>query len=117
MNIQDSGQVAQLALSGKDAAGNSAPLDPASVPVYTLDNSALGTLSPDPSNPMGQLFTPSGQLLSGNIDVSVPAVNSQPALVGSLPIAVVAGAAVALALSGTIQAVVPAGQAQAPSGS
>lgn len=104
MNIQDSGQVASLALVGEDAAGNPAPLDPASAPVWTLDDSSLGSLAADPSNPLGQIFTPSGKLGTVNLSVSIPAVNAQPAMAGSGSLAVVAGSAVQVAMQISVAA-------------
>jgi len=96
MNIQDSGQVLTLSFAGVDAAGNPAPLDPASAPVYSLDNTAAGSIS------AAGVFTPSGTLGTVNLSVSIPAVNAQPALAGSLAVSVVAGAAVQLTLSGVV---------------
>jgi hypothetical protein len=95
VNIQDSGQVLTFAIAGADAAGNPAPLDPASVPVFSLDDTSMGSIA-------GQVFTPSGKLGTVNIDVSIPAVNAQPALAGSLAVAVVAGAAVVISVSGSV---------------
>lgn len=95
MNIQDSGQVLTFAISGADAAGNPAPLDPQSAPVFSLDNTAMGTIS-------GMVFTPSGVLGVCNIDVSIPAMNAQPALAGSLAVSVVAGSAVSISVSGSV---------------
>lgn len=98
MNIQDSGQILSLAFAGVDAAGNPAPLDAASVPVFTLDDTSEGSI--DASG----VFTPSGKLGTVNLSVSIPAVNAQPALAGSLAVSVVAGAAIQLTLSGTVSA-------------
>ena len=97
MNISDSGQVAQLALVGEDAAGNPAPLDPQSAPVWSIDDASLGAVSVDPV--LGQIFSPSGKLGTVNISVSIPAVNAQPALAGSGSLVVIAGSAVQIALS------------------
>lgn len=101
MNIQDSGQVLTLSFAGVDAAGNPAPLDPQSAPVFSLDNTAAGVVS------AAGVFTPSGALGSVNLSVSIPAVNSQPALAGSLAVSVVAGAAVQLTIAGAVSASVP----------
>lgn len=97
MNIQDSGQILTFSIAGVDAAGNPAPLDPASAPVFSLDDTSMGAIA-------GQVFTPSGKLGSVNIDVSIPAVNAQPALAGSLAVSVVAGAAVQVSMSGVVSA-------------
>ncbi len=96
MNIQDSGQVLTLSFSGVDAAGNPAPLDSQSAPVFSLDNTAAGVVS------AAGVFTPSGTLGSVNLSVSIPAVNAQPALAGSLAVSVVAGAAVQLTIAGAV---------------
>ena len=98
MNIQDSGQVLTLSFAGVDAAGNPAPLDPQSAPVFSLDNTAAGVVS------AAGVFTPSGALGSVNLSVSIPAVNAQPALAGSLAVSVVAGAAVQLTIAGAVSA-------------
>lgn len=97
MNILDSGQILTLTLMGQDAAGNPAPLDPASAPVYSLSDTSMGSLN-------GAVFTPSGKLGAVTIAVSVPAVNAQPALAGSLAVSVIPGAAVQVTLSGTVGA-------------
>lgn len=97
MNILDSGQILTLAIAGEDAAGNPAPLDPASAPVYTLSDSSFGSLN-------ANVFTPSGKLGSVTIAVSVPAVNAQPALAGNLAVSVVPGSVTQVALTGTVSA-------------
>lgn len=109
MNIQDSGKVLKPSLAGVDAAGNPAPLDPASAPVWSLDDTSMGTVDADGT------FTPSGKLGSVNLDVSIPAVGAQPAMAASLPVTVVAGSAVQVTISGSVaDAPAPAAAPAAP---
>lgn len=109
MNILDSGQIFTPALSAVDVVGNPAPLDPASVPVYSLDDTSMGSV-----DPASGVFTPSGKLGSVNLDASIPAINAQPALAGSFLLVVTAGAAVALSISGAVSAA-PVAAPAAPS--
>jgi hypothetical protein len=115
MQVQDSGQAVKLVLAGEDGAENPAPLDPASVPAYSLDDTSLGSLAADtdPANPLGQIFTPSGKLGTVNVSVSVPAVNAQPALAGTLPVSIVAGSVTQLSLSASVISLSPAPAAPA----
>lgn len=101
MQIMDN-QSLKVSITGQDVKGNPAPLDPAAAPVWALDDASFGTVVPA-ADGMSAVVSLSGKLGAFNVQVSIPAVNAEPALTGALPVTVVASAATQIQLSGVAQ--------------
>jgi hypothetical protein len=99
MQLKDNATLS-IAIAASDAKGNPTKLDPAAVPAWALDDATFGDLVPA-ADGMSAVFTPNGKLGDLNVQVSIPAVGSEPALSGSLPVTVIASDAVAITLTGT----------------
>ena len=101
MQIKDT-QTLAISISTEDAKGNPAALDSAAVPAWTLDDATFGDIAVG-SGGLSAVFTPNGKLGACNVQCSIPAVNDEPAMVGTLPVTVVASAASQIVLTGTAQ--------------
>jgi len=101
MQVRDD-KVLVVSITGEDAKGNPAPLASGAAPAWSVDNPALANLTPS-TDGLSCNVVPTGTLGSFNVQVSIPAVGSEPAMQGSLPVEVIAGDAVQIALSGVQQ--------------
>lgn len=98
MQIQDN-QTLSVSIAAQDAKRNPAPLDPTAVPSWSVDQPSLASVAPS-ADGLSCVVTPSGALGSFNVQCSIPAVNSESALQGSLPVQVIASAASQIVLNG-----------------
>jgi hypothetical protein len=98
MQMQDNQKLA-VSIAVQDVDGNPTVLDPASVLVWDVDNAQLASVAPA-ADGMSAVVSPSGQLGSFNVQLSIAAVNAQPAIQGSLAVTVVASGASQVVLSG-----------------
>jgi hypothetical protein len=100
MQVQDNQTVA-ISIAAEDVDGNPTVLDPASVLVWSVDNAAMATIAPAATG-QGAVVTPSGTLGSFNAQLSIAAVNAQPAIQGTLAVTVVASGATQVVLTGAV---------------
>lgn len=99
MQIKDSATLT-VSISAQDAKGNPAPLDPAAVPAWAVDDATLANISAS-ADGLSAVVTPVGPLGSFKVQCSIPAVGDEPAMQGELPVSVVAGAATQIVLNGS----------------
>lgn len=101
MQMKDN-KVLDVAISAKDVKGNAASLDAGAVPSWAVSDDTLATLEVASDN-LSAKVTPVGPLGSFDVQVSIPAINEEPALSGSLAVEVIASEAVEIALAGTVE--------------
>ncbi len=101
MQMKDNA-VLDVSLSAKDVKGNAASLDAGAVPSWAVSDPSLATIEVAADN-LSAKVTPVGPLGSFDVQLSIPAINDEPALSGSLPVEVIASAAVEVTLQGAIE--------------
>jgi hypothetical protein len=98
MQIQDNGSLT-VSIAAEDVKGNPVSLDPSAAPSWAVDNASLATIVPS-ADGLSAVVTPVGPLGSFNVQCSIPAVNAESALQGSLAVEVIASAATQIVLNG-----------------
>ncbi len=101
MQIKDT-DVLNVAISAQDAKGNAAALAAGATPQWAVDDDTKASVSAA-ADGMSAVVTPTGPLGDFKVQCSIPAVGSEPAMAGELPVTVVASDATQITLSGSVQ--------------
>lgn len=99
MQLKDNGTLS-VAIAAQDAKGNPTVLAAGAVPAWAVDRADLANITPA-ADGMSAVVVPVGPLGSFNVQCSIPAVGTEPALAGSLEVDLIAGDATQIALTGT----------------
>ena len=98
MQIKDNATLT-VTIAAQDAKGNAATLDPTAVISWAVDNAALAAVVAS-ADGLSCVVTPAGALGTFNVQCSIAAVGTEPALNGALPVEVIASDATQIVLNG-----------------